>query len=216
MTKSFIASTFCFLVSAAFCAASVPLIDEPVASLTLKNGEVLHDAQAKGFNSNSVLVKYDAGAKTVSYDQFPAEYHDALIAKKPALPKEAVARPHTPAPQLTTVAAKKKVSNSRLPDERYKGLALVSSSINGPSGNVGIYNDTTEPVDLDPSAIIAQLDNGKSIAGRRWVQVDAEGNPQGSMKGLQTLPPKTLTNLTVAFSGIPSGASIVTVFWNQN
>ena len=54
---------------------ATPLIDEPISSLTLTNGRVLHDAQVKGYAVSAVMIRHSSGAETVAYNLFPADLY---------------------------------------------------------------------------------------------------------------------------------------------
>lgn len=207
------------LLTAATLSVAAPLIDEPVAELHLVNGDVLHDAQAKSFNRTSVLVKYSEGAKTVSYEQFPAEFRDAILAKKPKPAPESIKTAATTTSasavsNVSTAPKPKRVPVSRLPEERYLGLAIISSAINPIYTTLEIYNDSTEGVDIDPSAVMAVAENGKYLQGMHWVQV-TDGTISGTSKNKQRVEPRSSVTLNVSFRGLPPGVAIKEVVWSQ-
>ncbi|HEY9155017.1 MAG TPA: hypothetical protein VIM69_07805 [Opitutaceae bacterium] len=211
--------SFSFLTAVALASAA-PLFDDPIPELHLTNGEVLHDVVAKGFNSTSVLVRYSEGAKTVPYDLFPAEYKSLVLARKPA--------PHTATPAKTVAAdskievktdakpekKKKATAPDRLVGDRQNGLTLTSFTPGAGIGymNVEIYNDNTESVQLSPNSFQAELDNGKIVQGRHWIDTDEEGNISHTLAAAQDLPARSSTALKVSFS-VPPGVSVKKVSW---
>lgn len=60
-----------------------PLLDEPT-ELTLTDGRVLHAAVAKSFSATAVMIRHADGAESVSYEQFPQPFRDALETRRPA------------------------------------------------------------------------------------------------------------------------------------
>jgi hypothetical protein len=215
MPKRLLAS-FSFLAAMAVASAA-PLFDEPIPELHLTNGEVLHQVVAKGFNSTSVLVRYSDGAKTVPYDLFPPEYKSLVLARKPV--------PHVSAPAKTTsadskvevkTAEKKKKAErpDRLVGDRQNGLTLTSFTAGAGTGymNVEIYNDNTDSVELSPNSFQAELDNGKTVQGRHWIDTDEEGNINNTLAASQELPARSTTALKVSFT-VPPGVSVQKVSW---
>ncbi|HEU5081597.1 MAG TPA: hypothetical protein VFT72_20455 [Opitutaceae bacterium] len=213
MSKRILA-VFGWLTAATFSVAA-PLIDEPIAELHLANGDVLHDAQAKSFNRSSVLVRYSEGAKTVAYEQFPAEFRDALLAKKPK-PAPETAKPSVASTTSKVPAAPKpkRVPVSRLPDERYHDLVILSSSVHPTYSTLEIYNDGTDTTEIDAGTVMAVADNGKYLQGLRWVQV-TDGAISGTDKNIQRIEPRSSAVLNVCFRGLPAGATIKEVVWSQ-
>lgn len=204
------------ILSAATFSVAAPLIDEPVAELHLANGDVLRDAQAKSFNRSSVLVRYSEGAKTVAYEQFPAEFRDALLAKKPKPAAASVQKPTGSAAvsTVTVVQRPMRAPVSRLPEERYRGLALLSSSIHPAYSSLEIYNDGTETVEIDPGALMAVSENEKYFQGMRWVQV-TDGAISGTEKNLQRIEPRSSVNLNISFRTPPPGVTLKEIVWSQ-
>lgn len=203
------------LCAAATLCSATPLIDEPMKELHLVNGDVLPEAQAKSYNRNSVLVKYRDGAKTVPYEQFPEDCRELVLAKKPKpAPQTSKPAPKEPAVSAAKPVAKRAAPSSRLPEERFNGLAILNTSSEASYSTVELYNDSTDVVELVPSALIGETDSGKTVVGRRWVQV-SNGAISGTMKNVQQIQPKSAVTLNVAFHGVAPGASIQSVVWSQ-
>lgn len=194
---------FALLTSAGFAA---PLLDEPLPELHLTSGKTLYDAQAKSYATKSVLVKHRDGAETVPYDQFPSEYRDALLKKRPQ-PKPADQQAQ-PAPSPTPKAAPKPTAQS----SGNGRITLTSSSIGANFTSVDVTNDTPYAVQITPMAILAETSTGQVVRGRHWVQADASGNITGSLKAAQAMDPKSTISLNVVFEVLPAGISINRVF----
>ncbi len=211
---------FSFLAAMALANAA-PLFDEPLPELHLTNGEVLHNVVAKGFNSTSVLVRFSEGAKTVNYDLFPAEYKTLVLARKPAphvsvTPKSTVmteAKSDSKA-EIKTVEKKKKELPDRLVGDRQNGLTLTSFSAGSGTGymQTEIYNENGEASHIEPASLQAQLDNGKTVAGRHWIETDEEGNIHGTLAASQEIPARGTSTLKISFP-IPPGVSVEKVTW---
>ena len=208
------------LVSFSFFAAlalahAAPLFDQPVPELHLTNGEVLHDAVAKSFNSTSVMVRYADGGRTVPYDLFPDEFKSLVLARKPIA--------HVSSSKTVAVTPKADVkkktedSASKLPGETFNGLTLTSFSAGPGSGymQTEIYNDSAEKVQLAAGALQAELDNGKIVNGRHWIEVNDDGKIQNTLAATQDLPPRSATVLKASFP-IPPGVTVTKVTWSQN
>ena len=94
-----LASLLFSMTVAGLCAAA-PLIDEPVSELRLDSGKVLKLAQARGYSSNTVLVKHADGAAAVRYEELPSELRASASARRPAVDEKG----HAETPLLAAVS----------------------------------------------------------------------------------------------------------------
>jgi hypothetical protein len=214
MPKRLLAS-FSFFAAMAIASAA-PLFDEPVPELHLTNGQVLHDVVAKAFNENSVLVRYSEGGRTVPYDLFPAEYKSLVLARKPVFH---VNKAPKPAPEVAKTTPKKEKSPaSTQPDpDTLNGLILKSFSAGGGTGymQTEIYNDNDTIAQVMPFAFQAELDNGKIVGGRHFIETDDQGKIQSTLKGTQAIEPHSTAALKVSFA-IPPGVTVTKVTWTHS
>lgn len=61
----------------------IPIVEEAVAELKLTTGRVLYDVMARNFSETAVSVTHRDGKQIIPYEQFPAEYRDALLDRMP-------------------------------------------------------------------------------------------------------------------------------------
>jgi hypothetical protein len=201
---------------------ATPLLDEPVATLTLKDGTVLREARAKGFLTKVVLVRHQGGARTVPYELFPDEFQAALAAKRQAAltgarieqtrreaeaQKRAQAQATPPAP----VAAPSVVSELGL----NQGCRLT---LTGSKGNVvflEIENVSDRVASLSPSQFAARTNAGEEFPGANWVGINQEGHVVAAWKSHQLVDPGTTVTLALMLMSRPNieDGSIETVFW---
>lgn len=190
---------------------AAPLINEPVAELHLTSGKVLYDVQAKGFAQKTVLVKHREGAETIPYDQFPAEYKDQLIQKRPQPPKVSDApTPSTPAPKVAMTPTKP-ASRARV-ERNVSPVQIRTSSVGPYFTTVEIGNELDQQVEVTPNAVTAETSSGSTIHGRQWVAGDNDGKITSTLKQRQTIDPHSSVTLRVVFEPTPAGEVISRVF----
>lgn len=205
--------SFSFFAALAFAHAA-PLFDQPVAELHLTNGEVLHNAVAKSFNSVSVLVRYSEGGRTVPYDLFPEEFKSLVLARKPAAHVKDAPKP---TPVAIKIDPKKKTDpepSSKPTGDTANGLILTSVTNGSGFMQAEIYNDNGQPTTLSPSALQATLENGSTVTGTNWVERAETGKPENN-PGTVELPPASSTTIKVHFP-VPHGSSVAKVTWAQS
>jgi hypothetical protein len=96
------------LLALVVCLQAAPDLAQPIAELKLADGRVLREVQIKAYNSKGVMVKHADGVAQVNYDQFPEEYREAVLAKKPAPVAPTAVAPNPAAPKPGAQAAKNK------------------------------------------------------------------------------------------------------------
>jgi hypothetical protein len=108
------------------CLQAAPDLTQPIAELKLADGRVLHDVQLKAYNNKGVMVKHADGVAQVNYDQFPEEYREAVLAKKPAPVEHAAVAPKPPGtPKPVTPGAKTK---QLIPARKFGGAVYAVSA----------------------------------------------------------------------------------------
>lgn len=126
-SKFFYMNKYFYLIFVGLFAVTVyvqaaPDLALPIAELKLADGRVLRDVQLKAYNNKGVMVRHADGVAQVSYEQFPEEYREAVLAKKP-VPVERV-----PAATSTSLAPKPSASvpTKRLIPARQFGGAIYA------------------------------------------------------------------------------------------
>jgi hypothetical protein len=183
-----------------------PLLDEPVAELTLTTGAKLYDARAKSFGAAVVMVKHRDGAQTVRYEEFPQEFRDALLAKKPQ-PAASSSAPGAPAAKPKPVAAAAKKPEPK----RLHPLMVQTFRVLNDYAAVEVYNDSDQPVSLAPFALVGEVASGETVVGRRFVAVDESGRIVSTLAQRQSIKPRTSVMLHVVFERVPEGTAIARV-----
>jgi hypothetical protein len=210
-----------WLTAASLLAA--PLLDEPVATLALKDGTVLQEAQAKGFLSKVVLVKHQGGVRTVPYELFPDDFQAALAAKRQAVLAAAEAertRREAGAQNLTQPKAappNRVAAPPAAPDPAlHEGCRLT---LTGSKGNVAILkieNVSDHVVSLSPSQFAARSTAGEEFAGAQWIGIYyKEPVMATAWKSQRSVDPGATVTLALLLTAPASikDDSIETVFW---
>jgi hypothetical protein len=210
-----------WLTAASLLAA--PLLDEPVATLALKDGTVLQEAQAKGFLSKVVLVKHQGGVRTVPYELFPDDFQAALTAKRQAVLAGAQveqARRETETPKLVPVQAIPPAPVATPPAASdpalHQGCRLT---LTGSKGNVAILkieNISDHVVSLLPSQFAARSTAGEEFSGASWVGIYyKEAAMAAAWRSQRSVDPGATVTLALMLTAPPSieDDSIETVFW---
>lgn len=207
----------CLLVVGALAA---PLLDEPLATLTLKDGTVLRDAQARGFLTKVVMVKHRGGAQTVAYELFPDGFQAALAAKRPVARtaaqieqarREAEAQRQAQlqvAPPVPIVA--RPVARS---PEVHQGCRLTFLESKDNVVTLRVENLSDRVASLYPWSFVARTNDGSLLAGVRWVALNEEGRVVVTLKYEQLVAPAATATLTLMLSPAMKGALIETVLW---
>lgn len=197
-------------------ALAAPLLDEPV-DVTLKNGRVLHAAQAKSFTASVVMVKAAEGMQTIAYEQFPDEYRAVLDAKRPAKRTEAQIeadreKARKNQPSAPPVAARRQPSAPNNSDF-YNGLRIDSYMPKGNVVEVSITNTSDSPQDLRPRSLLAFLSSDEIIKGADFVEMDSSGNVKTILRSHQILQPNSTVTFTVIFGRAMKGGTVQKVDW---
>lgn len=194
--------------------SAAPLLDEPV-DLTLKDGRVLHAAQAKSFTASVVMVKSAEGMLTIAYDQFPDDYRAALDAKRPAkrtdaqieADREKARRNQPPMPPPT--ARKRPAANQDL----YMGLRIDSYIPKGNLVEVSIFNTSDNAQGIRPGYLLAFLSSEEIIRGADFVVTDSSGNVTTILRDNQIIPENSSMTFTVVFGRAMKGGTVQKVDW---
>lgn len=195
---------------------AAPLFDEPV-DVTLKDGRVLHAAQAKSFSASVVMVKATEGIQTVAYDQFPDEYRVALDAKRPAkrtdaqieADREKARKNQPPAPPPATQRRTATASNQDL----YNGLRIDSYVPKGNFVEVSITNTSDSPQEIRPWRLLVFFSSEEIIKGADFVEVDSSGNVKTILRSHQIMQPNSTVTFTVIFGRAMKGGTVQKVDW---
>ena len=208
-----------WLTAASMLAA--PLLDEPVATLALKDGTVLRQAQAKGFLTKVVLVRHQEGVRTVAYELFPDEFQAALTAKRQAalagaqaeqVRREAEAQIRVPATSPAPVATSAAASDSGLHD----GCRLTLTSSKGNVVILKIENSSDHVVSLAPSQFAARTAAGEEFSGASWVGIyHKDPTMAAAWSAHRSVDPGATATLVLALAAPTSlkDGSIETVVW---
>jgi hypothetical protein len=212
-----------WLTAASLLAA--PLLDEPVATLALKDGTVLREARAKGFLTKVVLVRHQGGVRTVPYELFPDEFQAALADKRQAVltgaqverirrEAEAQKRAQVQATPPAPVAAPSAVSEPEL----HQGCRLTFTSSKGNVVILKIENVSDQVVSLAPSQFVARTTAGEEFSGASWVGIYYKEAPMAAAwKNQRSVDPGTTVTLALTLTAPPNikDGSIETVFWKK-
>jgi hypothetical protein len=200
-------------VSTVFAA---PLLDEPV-DITLKDGRILHAAQAKSFTAATVMVKSTDGIQTIAYDQFPGEYRAALEAKRPAKRTDAQIeadrekarknQPLAPSPS----AKKRPAANQDL----FNGMRIDSYQAKGNLVEVTIFNTSDNPQELRPWRLLAFLSSDEILKGADFVEADSSGNVRTILRSHQIIPANSSVTYLVIFGRALKGGTLQKVDWHR-
>lgn len=194
---------------------AAPLFDEPV-DLALKDGRVLHAAQAKSFSANVVMVKATEGIQTVAYEQFPDEYRAALEAKRPAkrtdaqieADREKARKNQPPAPP-----AQKRRASTASNQDLYNGLRIDSYVPKGNTVEVTITNTTDLPQEIRPWRLLVFFSSDEIIKGADFVEADSSGNIKTILRSHQIMQPNSTVTYTVIFGRAMKGGTVQKVDW---
>jgi hypothetical protein len=206
-----------WLTAASLLAA--PLLDEPVATLALKDGTALQEAQAKGFLSKVVLVKHQGGVRTVPYELFPDDFQAALAAKRQAVLAAAEAertRREAGALNLTQPKAAPPAPSAVSEPELHEGCRMTFTSSKGNVAILKIENVSDHVVSLLPSQFGARSTAGEEFSGAEWVGIYYKKDRMAAAwKGQRSVDPGATVTLALMLTAPPSikDGSIETVFW---
>lgn len=209
---------FLFLWMSAASLSAAPLLDEPV-DVKLKNGQVLHAAQAKSFTASTVLVKSAEGVQTVAYEQFPEEHQAALQAKRPAkrtdaqieADREKARKNQPPAPPRVERSAP--IAASEDAPDLYSGLRIDSFQAKGNFVEVTIFNTADAPRGVRPWRLIAQLSSEEYVRGADFVETDSSDNVKTILRDDQIIPANTSATFTLIFGRAMKGGTVQKVGW---
>jgi len=197
-----------WLMAAGLLAA--PLLDEPVATLALKDNTVLHDARAKGFLTKVVLVQNQDGVRTVPYELFPEEFQAALALKRQAVLAEVVWRASfqqiPPPPSSTSPAGILKTD--------WRQFCRVTLA--GGTGHVlrlQVENLSDYIVSLYPWQVVARTQAGTSAEGAHWVGLNEEGRVVMTLRSRQQVDARATVTLAVTVSPDLEAGSVASVAW---
>jgi hypothetical protein len=215
--------TFGVVWLAAASMLAAPLLDEPVATLTLKNGTVLKEARAKGFFVKVVLVTDEGGARTVPYELFPDEFQTALAAKRQAALDSELAAPTRRGAegqkfvQVQAVPPAPVAAPPAAPEpELHQGCRLTFVSSKEDVVILKIENTTDQVVSLSPTQFGARSAAGEEFSGARWMGIHyAKDRIAAAWNNNRSVDPGTTVTLGLMLTGEPKAKddSIVTVFW---
>jgi hypothetical protein len=187
---------------------AVPLFDEAVPLLTLKDGTVLQDAQIKGYLTKVVMVKYRGGARTVPYGLFPDEYQVALAARRPV--QHDAPAPVTPPP----VASKKAPTANRGVDMRF-GCSFAVLSMTDAAITMEIQNKSDRVVAVYPEMFVALTATGEELPGTKWVGLNSQGSVSVIEKRQQLIAPGDVATLNLMVVPKPHESPIGTLRWKD-
>jgi len=199
---------------------AAPLLDEPVATLTLKDGTVLRDARAKGFLAKVVMVKHRDGARTVAYELFPDEFQAALAARRSAAQasaqidqaqSEAEAQKQAQARATASLAGRSVAPEAGL--NQVCRLTLTASKSN--VAILRIENVSDQTAALVPWQLVGQTHSGELFLGRHWVGLNEEGRVAVTLKRQQLIDAHSTVTLGLLLNAPPDieDGRIEGVFW---
>lgn len=183
-----------------------PLIDESVPELRLVSGKVLHEAQAKGYLSRSVLVRHSEGVETVSYEEFPVEYREQLVLKRP--PPDTKVKASKPRP---SVVVPRKQPRDETPLTTRPTLSITTSRVGSTVTTVELYNEADTPAEVRCSTILAETNLGTVLTGRQWVIAEVSDMVSNSLGTKQVIAQHASSTLNVVFDPLPPGAYITQI-----
>ena len=209
-----------WLTGASLLAA--PFFDEPVATLTLRDGTVLRDARAKGFLTKVVLVRHEGGVRTVAYEQFPDEFQAALAAKRQAVlaaaqtgqkrlgteaPAQAQAAP--PAANAAPPAAPEPAPSQE--------IRLTVTSCLDDVVLLKIENVSDHVVTLLPAQFLARTADGEEYSGASWVGIHKDHLVAKGWASQRSIDPGATVSLALVLTGASKlqDGSIETVTWKK-
>ncbi|MFT3780767.1 MAG: hypothetical protein QM790_02050 [Nibricoccus sp.] len=193
--------------------SAAPLIDEPV-DVTLKNGNVLHAAQAKSFSASVVMVKSAEGIQTVAYDQFPDEYRPALDAKRPAKRSDAQIEADRAKAQKNQPLVPPLKKRAQAGQDLYYGMRIDSyRPNNGNTVEVTITNTSETQQEIRPWRLLAYLSSEEIIKGADFVTVDSSGNVTTILRSHQFIPANSTVSYMVIFGRAMKGGTVQKVDW---
>ena len=209
----------------ALCSAAVPRATaDPavIASLSLRDGRVLHNASILSDEGSSVVVRSDEGLTKVSKDALPAGALPNVPAKpadavasgdtantmvmKPfnpdTAPAEPVAQPEVkkPAPKQVTPS----LPNAKpTPNPVYKGCTITSFQVKPYQGVQGcievvVSNTTDQIVVLHPGDFVCITASGARHGGRNMI---TDGFPP-QLKRREVVPPDGQIDDIVTFTDV--------------
>ena len=199
-----------------------PLLDEPVATLTLKDGTVLREARAKGFLAKVVLVKHEGGIRTVPYELFPEEFQPALAVKRQRAVTEAQigeARSEAEAQNRPPVrpppTAPGPVSPVVRVTDLHQGCRVTMTGSKGNLAYLRIENLSDQVAAVLPSQLVARAVNGELYPGIHWVGLNGEGRVSVTLTRRQLIDPGVTATLTLTLKAPPDieDGRIETVLW---
>ena len=201
---------------------AAPLLDEPVATLTLKDGTVLRDARAKGFLAKVVMVKHRDGARTVAYELFPDEYQAVLAARRSAAQASAqIDQAQSDAEVRKQAQARATASLAARSVAPEPGLNQVCRlTLTGSKGNVAILridNVSDQTAALVPWQLVARTHSGELFLGTHWVGLDEEGRAAVTLKRQQFIGARATMTLGLMLKAPPDieDGCIEAVLWRM-
>lgn len=222
------AKTCCLLWLAAASLLAAPLFDEPVAKLALKDGTVLRDAQARGFLTKVVMVRYQGGIRTVPYELFPDEFKAALAVRRQAVltgtqveqvrhdaAAQKRAQTQTAPPAATPAASVTPPTIASEPD-LHDGCRVTLASSKGNVVILKIENTNDHAVTLTPAQFGARTGAGEEYAGASWVGIYYKEGPEATAwRSQRSVDPGATVTLALTLTAAPDlkDGSIETVFW---
>jgi len=200
-----------WLAAAGLCAA--PLLDEPVAALTLRNGTVLRQALAKGFLTKVVLVQCAGGLRTVPYEQFPEEFQEALAGRRQAalaaVEKQARERP-------PTIARRPAQSAPPAAGTSFEMASECRLTVTGTRGDVillRIENRSAFPAAVHPWQIAVRTVSGRVVTGAHWVGLNDEGRVVVTLLNRQLIDGRAAVDLALAVAPSLENDAVDAVLW---
>ena len=205
------------------CVGSIPMAaadPAAIASLSLKDGRVLHNARIVSDEGASVVIRSDEGLTKVSKDELPAD----ALPKAPAKPADAAASGDTggamvmmpfdadtaPAEPVAPPEARKPLPKQGTPSPPqakptpnpvYKGCAITSfqvkpfQEVHG-CVEVVVSNATDQIVVLHPGDFVCVTSNGARHRGRNLI---TDGFPP-QLKRREVVPPGGQVDDIVTFT----------------
>jgi hypothetical protein len=220
-----------FLLAAWVLTASVALADpaaaQPIASVALKDGRVLHNVKILESRDTSIVVHADEGLMKIMRSNLPA----GLATPAPQRPADTAAGPEMvmepfnpnqsgatqppvprPTPRVTPVPKAPSDVTVPVANTAFKGCTIVSFQMKAFQTVLGcaevvIRNDTDSPALIVPGDIICVTSIGQRGRGRNLI---VDGYPP-IIKKSELVPPQGQVDDIVTFTN--SAIEIVSVQW---
>jgi hypothetical protein len=178
---------------------------------------VLMDAQAKSFSTKVVMVKHRDGARTVRYEEFPAEYQPALLARRPApktaeqLSVERAATVQKPRPVAAVTPRNANVPKASDPNMRNGCLLSVLGTKNN-LAEVEVQNTSDSVRTVLAEGLVCTTVDGRTGIASEWVEANADGRITVIVGSRLTIAAGASAKSFALFR-IPPGSTIVKVEW---